>query len=987
MEERHCSGSSTDTRIPNEVVIPDVGESHASSLEIHDHMEESSPGWEAVQCLVVPDHYASGLSQSDEQLNAETQILEDSIQDGKAYETKEQVLDSPLKLEWCLGVNCSVRIHCLNDGQRQAVVYACGQVAVIYNIESNTQQLLQGFKNDVSSLATSSNKRYVAVADAGPESTLKIWDSHSGSLLQSLSLQHLEGGILAMDMSPDGKLIVTLSAGPSQRICIWDCIGNTHEPLCSLDIDKNYGKQTHVAFNPDDIHEVMSNSEKQVIFYDWTDLGIDISTPFLHKMVMGRPVGLLSQSAFQPGFPRAVTASSAGELLLWELSRKEKGQKGSRPHTTYNVKILRLQEKAIGMLRVTTKYIVTGDVQGHICFYDHKPSLLYWYSSLALGPITSLSFSAAPAEPSLEIKCPQDASLEGKPFIARDFMLATKDAVVAMVTPRNGHMSTVVRGDESAVSVVCAHPVSPLLAVGSRTGRLRLWDFEHRRCVDTREFSRSEQIHCLTYNSKGSELAVGFTDGSVRILECAQLQDVLEQPFRYAHGAITKLTFSADSHFLASAEEGFVVTVFFCGNIGKIEASNWELLGRYKSHHKPIQDLLFWTDPEFGQPHLFSLGLDRMLVEYDLAGSSHGDLCLAGLYNIEQSAEPHAACWYPDLGPETFFLTANNEHKFRLYNPTNKMCRYTFLAPLCESPINRLILVPPQAGFVGPSCMAFCTRNKVGVHLLPLDGNVHRAATVPCHPRGIARLCCANDGRHLVTSGELDAAIFIWRINTTTLQAAAALAGPGLDPFYTLLEGGREGDLFKEMEELFYLMQLRSEGYDTMDPRQIDVHVPLGQVPTIMRALGFYLTRRQVEEITNEVRFGSYAETGNYRDRVDLPTLLRLYLNHRPVLGLRSSCLHDAFATLSRGNGPRVPEQEGLDRCAAIPQEEFLRLQLAEGEKMTEEELIECITSLLLLPEAQSLPQLAQLLPAEITTNNFVQDILSFPAILESEHH
>ena len=52
--------------------------------------------------------------------------------------------------------------------------------------------------------------------------------------------------------------------------------------------------------------------------------------------------------------------------------------------------------------------------------------------------------------------------------------------------------------------------------------------------------------------------------------------------------------------------------------------------------------------------------------------------------------------------------------------------------------------------------------------------------------------------------------------------------------------------LRQEMEELFYLVQLRSEGYDVMDPRQIDVHVPLGQVPTIMRALGYYPTQRQV---------------------------------------------------------------------------------------------------------------------------------------------
>jgi hypothetical protein len=41
------------------------------------------------------------------------------------------------------------------------------------------------------------------------------------------------------------------------------------------------------------------------------------------------------------------------------------------------------------------------------------------------------------------------------------------------------------------------------------------------------------------------------------------------------------------------------------------------------------------------------------------------------------------------------------------------------------------------------------------------------------------------------------------------LEAQSILGGADLKPFYGLLDGGREGEFFKEMKELFYYSQLR----------------------------------------------------------------------------------------------------------------------------------------------------------------------------------
>lgn len=44
-------------------------------------------------------------------------------------------------------------------------------------------------------------------------------------------------------------------------------------------------------------------------------------------------------------------------------------------------------------------------------------------------------------------------------------------------------------------------------------------------------------------------------------------------------------------------------------------------------------------------------------------------------------------------------------------------------------------------------------------------------------------------------------------------------------------------------------MSYFSQGVDTTDTRQVSTKVPLGQVPYIMRALGFYPTEQEVRPV------------------------------------------------------------------------------------------------------------------------------------------
>ena len=80
----------------------------------------------------------------------------------------------------------------------------------------------------------------------------------------------------------------------------------------------------------------------------------------------------------------------------------------------------------------------------------------------------------------------------------------------------------------------------------------------------------------------------------------------------------------------------------------------------------------------------------------------------------------------------------------------------------------------------------------------------------------------------------------------SALEAASLLGGEGLVPFYAMLEGGREGELFRELGEQFYYAQIRSQDPSTHDVRHAATTIPIEQIPYVMRAIGFFPSEQEV---------------------------------------------------------------------------------------------------------------------------------------------
>ena len=129
------------------------------------------------------------------------------------------------------------------------------------------------------------------------------------------------------------------------------------------------------------------------------------------------------------------------------------------------------------------------------------------------------------------------------------------------------------------------------------------------------------------------------------------------------------------------------------------------------------------------------------------------------------------------------------------------------------------------------------------------------------------------------------------------------MGGEGIEPFINLIEGGREGQNFQDMKDFFYYSMIRSKDENTTKTRKLDGTVPLDELPNLMRAMGYYPTEQEVQNMNDEVKFSVFSDLGLATTKVDIDTFIRLFVNHRPVYGIGKNNIEDAFKNLAEEAG------------------------------------------------------------------------------------
>jgi|MDSV01.2.fsa_nt_gb cilia- and flagella-associated protein 251 len=885
----------------------------------------------------------------------------------------EEKTDSPappsaaLQLSWAFGFNKDILsgVHNLSDDTRSAIFYVSAHSAVIYDYVSRRQQLLQGHCNPITTCCVSEDKRWIATADAGADALIVVWDSITGTPIKTIFNPH-PNGILAMDITPDAMFIVTISVPNEvgiQEIALWEWTSERDEPLYR----ENVGTadiQTSVRFNPSDVREIVSNGASRVTFWNWDEKKFKYYSPPLSKRDFPN-AGAFTQSIFIPDTKQAVTATKEGNIVLWDCSLIGVSENFGRPSDRKAVKMLTMGKGGINYMKALDEYLVFAGDDGAVRFYDYQFRIIAWFEDLDAGPVTSVSFANLPAPPATDV--------DG--FTVPDFIVGTSKALIVGVEAavfaelkadrRRGTL--LAQGFDAPIAGVAVHPQVSQMAVVTTVGTLALWDFVEKRLLNVRVLDVNKATpKFMVFDPSCTYLAIGYTNGSLKLINAQTFEDTKLGDFKNSLGEITNIRFSAEGDLMATADDDRCVALYkyttdkqvlLSESTGDDEIEDlasinggWIYIGKSRSHSKKISGLEFGVSQD-GRPLLMSIGEDKVMVEYDLDNTSVLDgLQKRGNTTVtEQIAYPSACMWHPRVpgSSEDLFVTANSEYKIKIWNGTNKTCRKTVLGPTYGGPITKMARKPTRPGVVEGTeeYIAYSTAYKVvGLMKIPFDGNPTRAMGLVAHPSEVQEILFSNDGEWLVTCGGQDMTVNLWKVDTNVIEKSVSDGGIGVTPFVPLIEGGRNGEFYQDMIDFFYYAQIRAQGEQATERRTTENGVPLDEIPNLMRALGYYPSEKEIENMVGEVKYARFLEDGTTQEEIGFDDFLKLYVNHRPVYGVGKQQIQEAFEVLADKLGRRG----GMDGDGpAVSWNALQNLLQDEGEQMSKDELDSCLQSLL----------------------------------------
>lgn len=466
--------------------------------------------------------------------------------------------------------DCRNNLRYLPDGR---MIYHAAAVGITMDKQSRTQAFFLAHVDDITAFALKSDGTMCATGEVGRRPNIYVWDTASQMQIAHFNAP-LEKGIASVAFSPSGTKLAAVAMDDDHSVAVYDIASKVLLNTCKGDrsfiIEMVWVTET----------ELSSVGIKH--FKAWSFTGNTLRGKLGQ---FGRYNNALLCAAAHG--TNVLTGASDGSLIVW-----------SGPSPT---KSIQLHRRAIDSIWASHSAVVSGGKDG--CVHVLSPSLQKIHTfDLSAPQFQSLSSFVRSA-------CLNEA---GDTLLVGTYGSEIYEIAVPSgenVKLMSGHY-TPSRGTTVTNEVwgLAVYPDNSHYVTCSDDGTLRLWDFENKTQIHCVRFSETEEVldsakaRSISINSSASLVAVGFKDGSFKILETNLWSIKISKKDRREE--IGDLKFSPDDSKLAVGSHDNFVDIYntrdykricMCkGHSSFITHLDWSVDSRYLHTNCGAYELLFW---------------------------------------------------------------------------------------------------------------------------------------------------------------------------------------------------------------------------------------------------------------------------------------------------------------------------------------------------------------------------------------------------------
>ncbi|XP_050431893.1 cilia- and flagella-associated protein 251-like isoform X2 [Adelges cooleyi] len=407
-------------------------------------------------------------------------------------------------------------------------------------------------------------------------------------------------------------------------------------------------------------------------------------------------------------------------------------------------------------------------------------------------------------------------------------------------------------------------------------------------------------------------------------------------------------------------------------------------LGCYQAHTAEVRGIVIFEDT--ASIMVYSVGADHRIVVFKFDKKKNERMEFVKSISTETWNEPQCIMRSTFREQVTFIISGKD---LRLYEWDENRCIKTTNGVQLKTPL-RILKESVKCNKV----VFFCNDKSIGMLRQPIDGNPYASVAITGSSTKLLDLDVCPRSNYLFTISENSSSGLMWSVNSNYLRKLERFGGAGLTAYSPLLEGGINGPEMTRLKENFYCVQLVTSSKPEVDT-VLTEFIDVCDVSLLMRAMGFYPSESEVENMTHEMLIRDDAKLGHPSTAMTFDELVVLYVNHKSQVDLRIDDVEKSFNYTVCSD----PVNSCYDGTRVLTRESFVDMMINRGEKIDFREM-EILLHILskttedISPrgnQQQSIYSIHSILPFAFTFQEFMKNLLGFKNIEQhhdkNEHH